>query len=94
MRNRSKIKNKNIAAIFFALQALSLFGVLQKCQLLAIPTKGLRIPIISLSDITPVIAIILFLCALETITAPGSAIPGQPTSESNPIEIPFEQQSR
>ena len=31
---------------------------------------------------------------METITAPGSAIPGQPASESRPIEVPSKHGSR
>jgi len=36
----------------------------------------------------------LFSCASFTISAPGSAIPGQPASESKPVGFPLLQASR
>ena len=34
------------------------------------------------------------LCAIFTTSDPGSATPGQPASESNPIEFPAKQSSK
>ena len=35
------------------------------------------------------LTVIFFLCAMETISDPGSAIPGKPASDNSPIFWPF-----